>query len=300
MAGVSEQVAGRGSRRSAGAAGAHATDDPDAEPALNLLGSAVVAVLVGAGLLAAGLSGALALLVAIAATQAIVAVAWTFGTAVPGRVGGLLIAAAAASTSDVAVSIWPHGRLGAPLIVYGLAVPLMFVHQLARGAARVRIVESLSGVAVLVASVTALPALLQLRHEFEPPSTGGHVVAGVVAATAGALVVGCLVDMIMPVPRFDAVVPRGLLAVVAAAGLGGSVGHLTLNDSQFDGTRAVFVGAALGALIGFFAIAVAFVEFSTPVPGTSFARRMRPVLAAVVPLSLVAPVAFLLCLAIRV
>ena len=295
MARVSEPGE-RGPRRGAGA---HAADGPDGEAAANLLGGAAVAVVVGAGLVAAGRENALALLIAVALIQAAVALAWTFGTAMPGRIGGLLIAAAAAATSDVVVSVWPHGRLGALLVIYGLAVPLMFVHQLARSAARVRIVESLSGVALLVAAVTSLPALVQLRHEFSPPSVGGHIVAGVVAASAGALVVGCLVDMIMPVPRFDAAVPRGLLAVVAAAGLGGSVGHLALNTATFGGTRGAFVGAALGALIGFFAVAVAFAQVSTPVPNERFARRLYPVLATVLPLSLIAPVAFLLCLAIR-
>ena len=46
-----------------------------------------------------------------------------------------MIAGLAAAASDVAVSVWPHGRLGTLLPVFGLAVPAMFVHQLARGAA---------------------------------------------------------------------------------------------------------------------------------------------------------------------
>ncbi len=145
------------------------------------------------------------------------------------------------------------------------------------------------------------------------------LVAGVVAAAAGALVVGYFVDMIMPAPRFDAAVPRGLLAVVAAGGLGGSIGHVVMAEgTQFDSARATFAGAAVGALTGFFAVAAAFIQHSaTGVPGgtgstggpgstvstpsavSAFGRRMRPVHSSVFPLALVAPVAFLLCLAIR-
>jgi hypothetical protein len=297
MACVSEQAAprGRGDR-----AGSHAAGGPDVEVELNLLGSLAVALVVGAALVVSARTGALALLIAIAVVQALLAVAWISATSMPGRIGGLLIAAAAAGGSDVAVSVWPHSRLGTLLIVFALAIPLMFIHQLSRGAARVRVVESMSGVALLVAAVSALPAFVQLRHEFVPASVGGHIVAGALAAAAGALVIGYLVDMMMPAPRFDAAIGRGLLAVVAAAGLGGSVGHLAITGgTEFQAERGTFVGAALGALVGFFAVAVAFIEFSAPSPGGALGVRARPVLSALLPLSLIAPITFLLCLAIR-
>ena len=295
MARVTEQAAG--SRR-----GAHAAEDDDGQRRSGqlLLAAAGMTVVVGTGLVVAGRASALALLIAIAAVQALIAVGWVFGSGLPGRNGALLIAAAAAAGSDVAVSVWPHSRLGTLLIVVGLAVPLMFVHQLARSAARVRVVESLSAVALLVAMETAPTAFLQLRHEFVPSATGGHVVGAVLAAAAGALVVGYLVDMVMPAPRFDPTVARGLLAVVAAAGLGGSVGHLAITDgAAFAGARGTFAGAALGALVAFFAVAAAMIDSSLPAPTTALARRTRPVVVALAPLSLAAPVAFLLLLAIR-
>jgi len=153
---------------------------------------------------------------------------------------------------------------------------------------------------MLVVLMTALPALVQLRHEFVPAGTGGKLVAGVVGAAAGALVVGYFVDMVMPAPRFDAAVPRGLLAVIASGAVGGSIGHLVMSQgTQFDSTRATFAGAAIGALAGFFAVAVAFVQFSAPSGTGTAARLWRPVHGAVLPVALVAPVAFLLCLAIR-
>ena len=261
MACVSEPAASRarGRRR-----GAHAAADSEQEPELNLLLTAATALLVGAALVLSARHGALALLVAVAVTQALLAVTWAAAIGLPGRTGALLIAAAAAAGGDVAVSMWPHGRLGTELIVFGLAVPVMFCHQLARGAARVRIVESLAGLALLVAGVTALPAFVQLRHEFDPSVTGGHIAAGVLEAAAGALVVGCLVDMVLPAPRFDAGIGRGLLAVLASAGVGGSVGHLEISSGlQFSGNRGTFAGAAVGALVALFAVATTFIEFST-------------------------------------
>lgn len=277
------------------------SDGAGQEVELDHLGSLAVTVLTGALLIGAARTSAVALLVAVAVVQAMLALAWVFGTGLPGRKGALVIAALAAGGADVTVSLWPSGRLGTLLIVFGLAIPVMFVHQLMRGAARVRIVESLGGIALIVVAVVALPALIQLRHEFIGPTLGGRVVAGVVAAAAGALVVGYLVDLVFAAPRFDPAVARGLLAVIASTGLGGSIGHLMLrSDAEFLDGRGAFAGAALGALIAFLAVGVAFIERSAPVPQHGLARRVRPVLSSLLPLSLLAPVAFVLCLAIRV
>ena len=273
----------------------------DAAPTdLGHVTAVAVCLVAGAVLVVGARAGAVELLLAVALMQALSALSWVLACGMSGRAGALVVAGVAATGSDICVSVWPHSRLGTLLVIVALATPLMFVHQLSRGAARVRIVESLTSTAVLVVTVTGLAAFVQLRHEFVPAQAGGRVVAAVVAAAAGALIVGHLVDVIMPVPRFDAEVPRGLLAVVASAGLGGSVGHLALGDgTQFTGTRGTFVGAALGALVGLFAVAAAFIEHSAPLPPGARDRRLRPVAATLLTLSLTAPVAFLLCLAIR-
>jgi hypothetical protein len=281
-------------------ADAQAADDGVREIDLSLVSTVAAAVVVGVGLVLTARAGALALLIAIAAVQALLAAAWVFGASVPGRKGALVLAAMAAAAADVTVSVWPHGRLGTLLAVLGLALPVMFVHQLTRGAARVQVVASMSAVALLILGEVSLPALLQLRHEFSADALGGRVSAAVAAALAGALVVGCFVDMIMPAPRFDPAVPRGLLALVASAGLGGSLGYLMLRrQDEFEAGRSVFVGAALGALAGLLAIATAFVLYSVPEPAGRIGRRLRPALSVVLPIGLLAPVAFLLCLAIR-
>lgn len=267
---------------------------------LSLVTTLVVSLVVAAGLVLSARAGATALLAALAVVQALLGAAWVFGTAMPGRRGAIVIAVAAAAAADVTVSVWPHGRLGTLLPVLALAVPALFVHQLLRGAVRVQVVSSLAAVAMLLLCEVALAAYVQLRHEFGTHD-GGTVASTVAAAVGGALVIGCLVDLLLPAPRFDAAVPRGLLGLVAAAGLGSSLGYLMLKgESQFGAGRATFTGAALGALAGLLAVATAFVLHTTPQPSTAVGRLLRPALSALVPLAVVAPAAFLLCLAIRV
>jgi hypothetical protein len=267
---------------------------------LDLLGSLAVALVMGGALVAAAYWSASGLVVAVAATQALLAAGWVYGTGLPGRNGALVIAALASAGADVAVSVWPHGRLGTLLAVLGLAVPVMFIHQLMRGAARLHVVSSLSGVATLVLAEVSLPALIQIRHEFASSDLGGRVTATAAAAMVGGLVIGYFVDLLFPAPRFDPAVPRGLLALIASAGLGGSVGYLMLRtQSEFPGGRGTFVGGALGALAGLLAVAAAFVLHTTAVPTRPFAIRLRATISALLPLCVLAPPAFLLCLAIR-
>lgn len=260
----------------------------------------LAAALAATALVATARTNAVALLVAVAALQAVVGFVWVLATGVVGRYGGLIVVAMAAAGADVTVSIWPHSKLGTLLVVFGLSVPVLFVHQVLRGAARVRLLDSLGGIAVALVAVVGLAALVQLRHEWVSPVIGGKVVAGVVAAAAGGLVVGFLVDLITPLPHFDQRVPRGLLGLIGSAGAGGSIGHLMLrSNTEFVNGRGAFVGASVGALVGLLAVAVAFVEYSAPVPDGALARRLRPLLGGLVPLGLLAPVAYLLCLAVR-
>ncbi len=265
----------------------------------NFAGSAAVAVLFGAVLAWAARTGALQLLVAIAVAQTLLAFAWMQVVRVPGRVGGLVVAGMAAAGADVAASVWPHSRLAAMLAALALAVPVMFVHQLLRGAARVRVGASLGGIALLVVAEASLPALLQLRHEFPPGTLTGDAAFAVVVAVAGALAAGYFADMVSAAPRFDADVPRGLFGVLVSTVVAAALGHLLLRDAHdFQGGRGLFVGAALGVLAALLAVAVAYIEQVTPLADAGFARRVRPVLSTLVVLALTAPVGLLLCAAI--
>lgn len=266
----------------------------------HLVGAAVAAVIVGAVLAWAARTGAAELLAAIAVAQAVLAASWVLALRPPGRTGGLLIAAGAAVVTDVAASVWPHSRLAATTAVVALAVPAMFVHQLARGAGRVRVAASLGSIALLVVAEACLPALLQLRHEFTAVSVEGDAALTIVVVIGGALVAGCFADMVYAAPRFDDDVPRGLLGVVVATLVGAAVGHLLLRSAvSFHSGRAVFVGAAVGVCTGLLAVAAGYVAAAVPPAGSALARRAVPLLSALVPFALAAPVGLLLCLAIR-
>jgi hypothetical protein len=272
---------------------------------VGLVASLAAAVVVGGGLAGAAAAGATPLLVAVAVVQAVLAAGWILGTAAAGRRGAYVVAAMAAAGADVAVSLFPHGRLGALLIVLGLAVPVLFVQQLVRGAARVRVTQSLASQALLVLAEVALAALLQIRHEFaataasDPRTVAATVSAAAAAIPAAALVVGYLLDMVVPTPRFDRRVPRGLPALAGSGILGAAVGYLLLRDTTGFGVGpGVFVGAALGLLAGLLAVAAAFLQYATPARGR-LRRTGRAVIAAALPLCLLAPVSFLLLLAVR-
>ncbi|SDI91766.1 hypothetical protein SAMN05444157_0789 [Frankineae bacterium MT45] len=262
---------------------------------LPLLTGAIVAAIVGILLVVTAAIGAVALLVGVAIAQAALIIAWVFGTRSPGRIGALVLGAAAAIGADVAVSVSPHGQLGALLPVLGLAVPALFAHQLMRGIARNRVVESLANIAVLVAAVVSLVALIQLRHE----TSGGRVSAAVAGAAAIALVVGYLTDMTFPIARFDPQVPRGFVAVLTGAVAGAAFGFLILrSDIEFQGIRAAFLGFAVGLLVSLLAVGTGFIQLASA-PASALVARLRPIYGVLIPICFVSPIGYLLCLAIR-
>src|SRR5690242_12782368 len=113
-------------------------DDADSHATFGFTASIAVAIVVGAALGVTARLSALDLLIGLAAVQAATAFAVVYGFGLPGRKGTVVLAALAAAGADVVVSVWPHSRLGTLLPVLGLAVPLLIVHQLVRGAARLR------------------------------------------------------------------------------------------------------------------------------------------------------------------
>lgn len=265
-------------------------------PGLDQVASAVVAILGGLLLGFGAHAGQLPLLVTVAVVQAALIGSWVFSTGLPGRIGAIVIAAMAAGGADAVVSVFPRGQLGALLPVLGLALPVMFVHQLTRGVVRNRVVESLSDIALLVVAIVALASLIQLRHE----ALGDKTSFAVALAMTGALVVGRFVDLVAPVPHFDPEVPRGLLAVLGSAIVAGLLGQLVLGgELEYTSGRAGFLGAAVGIVVALLAVGAGFVQQATSLPSTPRAVRLRPVADTLLPIGLAAPVAYLLCLAIH-
>jgi hypothetical protein len=262
--------------------------------------AALIAVLAGAALAAGAQHSATTLLVAVAIAQAALVGAWTFGAAIPGRIGSLLIGGGVAAGADTVVVVWPHGRLGALLPVLGLVVLTMFVHQLIRGVVRTRVVESLSDITLVVVAVAALPALLQLRHEFAADDQPDRVASAVVGAAAAALVVGFVVDAVVSRPRIDAAVPRGLPAVILAGIAAALVGWARLHHvGEFAGWRDAVVGAVVGLTAVLVSVGASFAEAGVMAPPRRWRRQLRLVFADLFAFAAVAPVGYVLCLAIR-
>jgi hypothetical protein len=252
--------------------------------------AAAVAVAAGVVLGAGAVLGRPGVVVTVGLAQALLVPAWVLGTARPGRVGGLLIGLAAAVAGDVALLLRDRTSPAVLLGVLGLAVPVMIVHQLARGVVRVRVTESVAGVAVLVTAQVALSTLIALAR-----ADDGHRLVGtvVLAATAG-LALARLTDALAPVPRIAAGVRYGLAAVLVAAVAGAAAGAAT-TGGRLTAAAGAGVGAGVGAVAALVAVGVGFIVVTLP-------DRPRPLvpayLSVVLPLALVAPVGYLAVLSV--
>lgn len=275
--------------------------DEKALPEFRTMQEAVIAAVVGLLLFSGAEKGVVALMIVVGVLQAALIAAWIVATRVPGRFGAAAVGVLAAAGADVAVTVATRSQLGGLLVVFGLAVPALFAHQLGRGGARSAVVDSLAKTAVLVVAPPALVALVQLRHE---PS-GGQVAAAVGAAAALALVVARLTDLALPIALFDVDVPRGFYGVILGGLAGGAVGQLLLSDNvDFVRGRAAFTGFAVGILVSLFSIGTGylqrqgFLSLGNDSEGI-WSERLRPVYAVLLPVCFVSPLGYLVCLAIR-
>lgn len=211
-----------------------------------------------AGVLAVGASvGPVLTLVGVAVVQAVLVPCWVLGNGIPGRIGAITLGLLAAAGADAAVMHWHESGYSPVLGVLGVAIPLMFAHQLTRGVVRTRVVESLAGIAVLVVAAVSAAGLVVLRYEAD-----GRTIALAVSLALGvALLVAHLTDAVLPSPRFDPSMDRGLPAVVLGVVAGGVAGYLvSRNLIDFAGGRSAFVGAAIGAVACLLSIGASFAD----------------------------------------
>jgi len=211
-----------------------------------------------AGVLAGGAAvGPIGTLVAVAVLQAVLVPTWVLGNALPGRIGAVILGLLAAAGADTAVMHWHSSGYSPVLGVLAVAIPLMFAHQLTRGVVRTRVVESLAGITVLVVATVAAAGLIVLRYQAD-----GRTISLAVAGALGvALVVAHLTDAVLPTPRFDPSMDRGLPAVLLGVIAGGAVGYLvSRNLLDFVGGRSAFVGAAIGAVGCLLSIGTSFAD----------------------------------------
>jgi len=175
----------------------------------------------------------------------------------------------------------------------------MFFHQLSRGVVRTRVVESLAGITLLLVAVVSLAGLIVLRHQ----ASGRTIVLAVLASLGIGLVAAHLMDAVLPAPRFDPELDRGLPAVIVGVAVGGVAGYLGLRRLiDFAGGRGAFVGAAIAAVCCLLSIAASFAEYRSPVrpeqgtprPAEHRFSRLQPAAATAFTIALTVPAAYVL------
>src|SRR3954469_13215332 len=194
-----------------------APDAPVSPRALHLPAAAltvVVTALLGGLPLAFGDPGRVA---AVALLQVALVAAWPAVTGLRGPVGALVVGAAASAAADLAVLLPERPQLDALAPVLGLGLLAAVVHQMTRPAPRPELVPSLASVVLLVCTVCALAPLLAVGRL----EGGARAVPAAAAVVGAALVVGHLVDLVLPRPAVAPGVPCGLVALVLAVLAGG-------------------------------------------------------------------------------
>jgi len=229
---------------------------------------------------------------AVAILQLALVVSWAFAFGFRGHLGSVLIGTGAAIGADlVAVRAGdpdapsdPGERLGPLAAVVALAFVLSFVHQLSRRAPRVDVAGSMSGVALLTAMVIAPSAYVILVQLADGPA----LLETCVAAIAAAVVVGHVVDLLLPYPRIVEGVPRGLLGFVLGTGAAMFFADRTDGaDGLVAQLGALILGGVLGGLACLLAIGASYAAVEDRGP-----RLAQAAVQAVLPFAAAAPVAY--------
>jgi hypothetical protein len=145
--------------------------------------------------------------------QCLFVLAWTVAMRPPGALIVGVVGVLAAGAADLA-AVLPGEASLAPLgyVMVGGFV-LGVVGQLARGAGRDGVTESLGATLAAVVGAVAFASLLVLnRHQL-----GTQSIVACLAAAAVALVVSRLSDIVLTTPRTSPEVPRGAIGVVLGA-----------------------------------------------------------------------------------
>jgi hypothetical protein len=255
----------------------------------------VVAVALLAGL--PELLGDLGRLAAVLVLQLGLVLAWVLVTGIQGFAGSLAVGAAAAVAADLTLVLPERPELGGVLVVFGLGFIAVVLQQMFRRP-RTDLVASLSGALLLICAVGALGALLLLDGSVSDP--GWARIA--VLAVGTALVVGHLVDLVLPRPQLAPEVPRGLVGLLAAvlAGAGVAVVAAAIGGGTGAAKGLVF-GAVLAAVAALVALAASYLVVDATAVETDDEDIARPsaawalaVIQVVLPVAACAPVALAL------
>jgi hypothetical protein len=223
-------------------------------------------------------------LVAVVMLQLALVAAWVVATGIRGFLGSLVLGVLAAAGADLAVVLPARPQLDALVAVLGLGFLAAVLHQMTRRTPRLYLVASLSGVVLLLCSVTALAVLLAIGRILH----GERAFLTAVLAVGAALLVGHLVDLLLPRPEIADGVPRGVLGLGLAVLVAVVVAVLRRDGGTLS---AVGYGAALGGVAALAALAASYV-----VAERGRSNWALPVVQVVLPLAAVAPVAYALAL----
>ncbi|MCW2531437.1 MAG: conserved rane protein of unknown function [Blastococcus sp.] len=190
------------------------------------------------------LLGDLGRLAAVIVLQLGLVLVWVLVTGIQGFAGSLTVGAAAAVAADLVLVLPARPAMGGLLAVFGVGFLAAVLQQMLRRP-RHDLVASLAGAALLLAVTGALATLLLLGR-----TDAGHGRALVALLAVGtALVVGHLVDLVLPRPQLADGVPCGLLGLVLAVVAGAAVAFLGRDISgTVDPLAAVIYGAVLGGV----------------------------------------------------
>ncbi|NYJ04954.1 hypothetical protein [Petropleomorpha daqingensis] len=251
-------------------------------PAAGLVVLAVAALIGGARYGGdAGRVGSVLLVQLAVVAGVVLATGAGLGTAVVG------IAASAGALAALELPARPH--LGGLLAVLGPAFLVVVLEQMLRRH-RQDVVATLSVGVLLVTAVSALAVWLLVGRSTS--TTGLDTTALLVVGAA--LLVGHVVDLVLPRPALALDVPRGLLGLVLAVAAGAAVAVLRRGVGGVGGAIPVVIfGGVLGAVAALVAVAASYVAVETEPTGRARAAGLSLV-QALLPIAACAPVALAL------
>ena len=234
-------------------------------------------------------------LAAVIVLQLGLVLAWVLVTGIQGFAGSLAVGAAAAVAADLVLALPARPAMGGLLVVFGVGFLAAVLQQMFRRP-RNELVASLAGTALLLAVTGALATLLLLGR-----TDAGHGRALVALLAVGAaLVVGHLVDLVLPRPQLAEGVPCGLLALVLSVVVGAAVAFLGRDVSgTVDPLAALIYGAVLGCVAALVSLVASYVVVEADAAEPAQGDQRPPVwslalIQGVLPLAACGPVALAL------
>lgn len=218
---------------------------------------------------------------------------WVLVTGAQGFAGSLAVGAGAAVAADLALVLPGDPEVGELLAVIGVGFLAVVVQQMLRRP-RPELVASLSVVVVMIVAVASLAALLLLGRT----DAGSERALVALLAVGTTLVLGHLVDLVLPRPQLADGVPRGLVGAALAVLAGAAVAVLAagLVGDVLDEQRALVHGvvvsgvAALTGLVASYVVVEATATDDEPAGEQRFSRWVLPVIQVALPLAACAPV----------